>query len=205
MRRRPIGGAVAPAAPRPERRLIKNKAIERENAMTVDRRTVIKGALAAGVATQVLKVPAAPAQAAPDPRRLPDHQDRPARLGRHPDGAGPHGLLQGARQHAGGPAGRAAHRRHRRQSGAGAHQDAGAGRAPERRGPDRPARRLRGPGDRRLRPLLAHADPVRRRRGGHDPAQAQPVVRAAELHLGAAEPSARRIRRQGPQATSASR
>ena len=33
--------------------------------MTVNRRTVIKGALAAGVATQVLKVPAAPAQAAP--------------------------------------------------------------------------------------------------------------------------------------------
>ena len=33
--------------------------------MTVDRRTVIKGALAAGVASQVLKVPAAPAQAAP--------------------------------------------------------------------------------------------------------------------------------------------
>src|SRR5262249_12593839 len=35
------------------------------NAMTVNRRPVIKGALAAGVATQVLKVPAAPAQAAP--------------------------------------------------------------------------------------------------------------------------------------------
>ena len=33
--------------------------------MTVNRRTVIKGALAAGVATQVLKVPAAPAQAGP--------------------------------------------------------------------------------------------------------------------------------------------
>src|SRR5262249_7107661 len=35
------------------------------NTMTVNRRTVIKGALAAGVATQVLKVPAAVAQAAP--------------------------------------------------------------------------------------------------------------------------------------------
>ena len=33
--------------------------------MTVNRRSVIKGALAAGVATQVLKVPAAPAQAGP--------------------------------------------------------------------------------------------------------------------------------------------
>jgi len=33
--------------------------------MTVNRRSVIKGALVAGVATQVLKVPAAPAQAAP--------------------------------------------------------------------------------------------------------------------------------------------
>ena len=34
-------------------------------------------------------------------------------------------------------------------------------------------------GDRRLRPLVAHADPVGGRRGGHDPAQAQSVVRAA--------------------------
>ena len=33
--------------------------------MTVNRRSVIKGALAAGVATQALKVPAAVAQAAP--------------------------------------------------------------------------------------------------------------------------------------------
>ena len=33
--------------------------------MTVNRRTMIKGVLAAGAATQVLKVPAAPAQAAP--------------------------------------------------------------------------------------------------------------------------------------------
>ena len=33
--------------------------------MSVNRRTVIKGALAAGLATQVLKVPAAAAQAAP--------------------------------------------------------------------------------------------------------------------------------------------
>jgi len=33
--------------------------------MSVDRRTVVKGALAAGVASQVLKVPAAVAQAAP--------------------------------------------------------------------------------------------------------------------------------------------
>src|SRR5262249_58242391 len=35
------------------------------NRMTANRRSVIKGALAAGVATQVLKVPAAVAQAAP--------------------------------------------------------------------------------------------------------------------------------------------
>src|SRR5262245_1082680 len=33
--------------------------------MTVNRRTVIKGALAAGVATQVFRVPAAPAQTGP--------------------------------------------------------------------------------------------------------------------------------------------
>src|SRR5260370_38337672 len=33
--------------------------------MAIDRRNVIKGALAAGAATQVLRVPAAPAQAAP--------------------------------------------------------------------------------------------------------------------------------------------
>src|SRR5262245_3073387 len=35
------------------------------NSMTVNRRSVIKGALAAGVATQVLKVPVAAAQATP--------------------------------------------------------------------------------------------------------------------------------------------
>src|SRR5262245_4778857 len=41
------------------------RTIQGRNSMTVNRRTVIKGALAAGVATQVLKVPAAPAQAGP--------------------------------------------------------------------------------------------------------------------------------------------
>ena len=46
--------------------------------------------------------------------------------------------------------------------------------------PDRPARRLRGARHRRLHPLVADADPVGRRRRGHDPAQAQSVVRAAE-------------------------
>ena len=40
----------------------------------------------------------------------------------------------------------------RRRPGAGAHQDAGAGRAGQGRLPDRPARRLRGAGDRRLHP-----------------------------------------------------
>src|SRR5262249_19398669 len=45
--------------------LVRERIARGRNAMTVNRRSVIKGALAAGVATQVLKVPAAPAQAAP--------------------------------------------------------------------------------------------------------------------------------------------
>ena len=68
--------------------------------MTINRRTVIKGALAAGVATQALQSAGRRRAGRADPRRLPDRQDRPARLGRPADGAGPHGLLQGARQQA---------------------------------------------------------------------------------------------------------
>ena len=73
--------------------------------MTVDRRTVIKGALAAGVATQVLKSSCRAGAGRPHPRRISDDQDRAARLRRDADGTGPHRLLQGAQQHAGGPAG----------------------------------------------------------------------------------------------------
>ena len=76
--------------------------------MTVNRRTVIKGALAAGVATQVLKVPAATAQAGP------------IRVGfltikTGPLASGGIQMEQGltvffrTQQHAGGTAGRAAH------------------------------------------------------------------------------------------------
>ena len=166
--------------------------------MTVNRRTVIKGALAAGVATQVLQGACRAGASGSHPCRIPDREDRAARFGRPADGTGPHGVLQGTQQHARGPAGGAAHRRHRRQSRPGPHQDAGTGGASERRGPDRAARRLRSPGDRRLRALIAHADPLGGRRGGHDPAQAQSMVRPRELHVGPAEPSARRIRRQGP-------
>ena len=80
------------------------------------------------------------------------------------------------------------------------HQDAGAGRALQRVLRARAARRIRGAGDRRLHPLLAHADAGRRRRRGPDPAQGQSVVHAAGLDLRAAEPSDGRLRRQGPQA-----
>ena len=66
--------------------------------------------------------------------------------------------------------------------------------------PDRPARRLRGAGDRRLHPLLEDADPHGRGRRGHDPAQAEPVAGAAELDLGAAEPPDGRLRREGAEA-----
>src|SRR5262249_38394853 len=56
---------VAIARPRQAGRRRFEETARGRNTMTVNRRTVIKGALAAGVATQVLKVPAAAAQAAP--------------------------------------------------------------------------------------------------------------------------------------------
>ena len=55
--------------------------------MSLNRRTVLKGALATSVATSALKVPAAVAQN-PIKRRLPDRQDRRARFGRAADGTG---------------------------------------------------------------------------------------------------------------------
>ena len=168
--------------------------------MSLNRRTVLKGALA----TERRDVRAESAgrgrAGRPDQGRLSHREIRRARLRRAADGTGHADVLQGAQQHARRPPGRAADRRHRRQSGAGAHQDAGAGRALRRACADRPARRLRGAGDRRLHQLLQDADPHRRGRRGHDPAQAEPVAGAPELDLGAAEPSDGRLRGQGAEA-----
>ena len=149
--------------------------------MTVNRRTVIKGALAAGVASQALKIPAAVAQAGPIRVGFLTIKTGPLASGGLQMEQGLTVFFKERNNMLAGRAGRAAHRRHRRQSGAGAHQDPGAGRAPERVGADRPARRLRGARDRRLHPLVADADPDGRRRRGHDPAQGQSLVRAAEL------------------------
>ena len=166
--------------------------------MTVDRRTVIKGALAAGVATQVLKVPAAPAQAAP------------IRVGFLTVKTGP--LASGGLQM---EQGLTVFFKERNNMLAGRpvelHTADTAGNPAQARTKTQelverlnvavligPLAAFEALGDRRLRPLVAHADPVGGRRGGHDPAQAQSVVRARELHVGATEPSARRIRRQGP-------
>jgi hypothetical protein len=51
VKRKPIGRALPARRATPSDQ---EQTFERENAMTVDRRTVIKGALAAGVASQVL-------------------------------------------------------------------------------------------------------------------------------------------------------
>ena len=167
--------------------------------MTVNRRTVIKGALAAGVATPVLRVPAAPAQAAP------------IRVGFLTIKTGPlasgglqmeQGLTVFFKERNNMLAGRPVELHTADTGGNPAQARTKTQELVERFNvavPDRPARRLRGAGDRRLHPLVADADPDGRRRRGHDPAQAQSLARAAELHLGAAEPSARRLRRQGPQ------
>ena len=113
--------------------------------MSVNRRTVIKGALAAGVATQVLKIPAAPAQAGPIRVGFLTIKTGPLASGGLQMEQGLTVFFKERNNMLAGPAGRAAYRRHRGQPGPGAHQDAGAGRAPERGGPHRPARRVRSP------------------------------------------------------------
>ena len=167
--------------------------------MTVNRRTVVKGALAAGVASQALRIPAAVAQAGP------------IKVGFLTIKTGPlasggiqmeQGLTVFFKERDNKLAGRPIEL-HTADTGgnpgAGAHQDPGTGRAAQRVGADRPARRLRGAGDRRLHPDVEDADPDGRGRRGHDAAQGQSVAGAAELHVGADEPSARRLRRQGPE------
>ena len=164
--------------------------------MAMHRRKVLKG-IAARRRLASAQGALCPGPGRAHPRRLPDREDRPARLGRPADGAGPSDLPEGPQEHAGRPAGGAHHRGHHRQSGGLPHQDAGAGGALQRVLRARPARRVRGAGDRRLHPLLAHADARRCRRRGPDAAQGQSVVHAAGLDLGAAEPSDGRLRRQG--------
>ena len=102
------------------------------------------------------------------------------------------------------PQGRAAGRRHRRQSRR--HQDQGAGtdRARQRRHDLRPARRVRAARHHRLRRRAQDADPQPRRGRGHVAAQAQPVFRARLRHLGAEHARAGRLRRKGAEVQDAS-
>jgi hypothetical protein len=165
--------------------------------MTVDRRTVIKGALAAGVASQVLKVPAARRK-----RRRSGSGFLTVKTG--PLASGGLQMEQGltvffkernnmlagrpVELHTADTAGNPAQARTKTQELVERLNVAvliGPLAAFEALAIDDYVRSSRTP------------IPVGGRRGGHDPAQAQSVVRARELHLGAAEPSARRIRRQG--------
>ena len=63
-------------------------------------------------------------------------------------------------------------------------EDAGAGRARQRRHDLRAARRLRAPRHHRLRRAGEDADPEPRRRRGHDAAAAQPLLRPRLRHVG---------------------
>ena len=100
--------------------------------MSLNRRTVLKGALAAGVATSALKVPAAVAQAGPiKVGFLTIKSGALASGGLQME----QGMVTFFKERNNMLAGRPVelhHRRHRRQPGAGAHQDAGAGRALQR-------------------------------------------------------------------------
>ena len=142
-----------------------------------------KGVLAAGASLAVLKAPAVHGPGRPDPASASSRvKTGPLASGGIQMEQGVTRLLQGARATSSPAAGRAAHRRHRRQPGAGAHQDAGAGRARSRStciiGPLAAFEALAI--DDYIRssqtPIL-----TRRRRRGHDAAQGQPVAGAAEL------------------------
>ena len=93
----------------------------------------------------------------------------------------------------------ALHRRHRRRPRQHPRQGPGARRAGWRPRHHRPARRLRGPGHRRLHPPEANPGAVRSRRRGHHPAQGRPLGRPRHLLLRPMHPAARRLRPQGPQ------
>ena len=83
--------------------------------------------------------------------RPPHGEDRAARAGRHPDGAGHQPVPQAPWPEARRPQGGAGDRRYRRQPGRHQDQGAGADRTRPRGFHRRPARRLRAPGDLRLR------------------------------------------------------
>ncbi len=164
-------------------------AYHREGCMKVSRRAAIKGALAVGASTQVIKIPAAVAQPAPIQVGFLTVKTGPLASGGIQMEQGITAFFKEQNYTLGRPQGGSAYRRHRRQSGADADQDAGIGRALEGQCPDRTAGRVRGARDRRLHPLDADADPHGRRRRRHDTAQGQSLAGAAELNFSAAEPS----------------
>ena len=115
-----------------------------------------------------------------------DRQDRTARPGRHPDGAGRAHLSEGKRLHDRRPQGRLRLRRYRRQSGRHQDQGAGTGRARQSRCYPRPARRLRALCHQRLYPATENADAQSRGGRRPDAAQAQSVsvARLGDLFAG---------------------
>ena len=172
--------------------------------MSLNRRTVIKGALATGVATSALKIPAAPAQAGPIRVGFLTIKTGPLASGglQMEQGAD---VLQGTQQHALRPPGRAASPptpaaiRRRRVPRPRSWSSASTCMS------DRSARRLRGARHRRLYPLVEDADPHRRRRRRHDPAQAEPLAGASELAPRRSRATRGRLRRQGSEAQARSR
>ena len=168
--------------------------------MSMNRRHVLKGALAAGVATSALKAPAAVAQAGPirvgfltvktgplasgglqmEQGLVTFFKERNNKLGGRP-------VELHTADTAGNPA-QAAPRRRSWSSASTCTVLIGPLAAFEALAIDDYIR------------TSQDADPHRRRRRGHDPAQGQSVVGAAGLDLGAAEPPDGRLRRQGAQA-----
>ena len=130
------------------------------------------------------------------PARADDGEDRSARLRRHRHGARAQNVPAGAQLHHGGPQGRTVRRRQRRRPGAGAHQVPGTGRKGQDPGHDRSAGRVRGRCDRRPDPPVSDSQPVGGRGRGHDAAQAQSLVRARNVDLGAMRPADGRLLRE---------
>ena len=167
--------------------------------MRMNRRDVITGALAAGAAAQVLKVPAAPAQAAP------------MRVGFLTIKTGP--LASGGLQM---EQGLTVFFKERNNMLAGRPvelhtADTAGNPAQARTKTQELVERLNVAV--LIGPLAAfealaiddyvrssqHSHIVSCRRGRHDPAQAKPMVCPSKLHLGPAQPSHGRLRRQGAQ------
>ena len=165
--------------------------------MTISRRQFVGSVAGAGIASMAAPDLVLGAEQRTDPHRLAGGQDRAAGLRRHRHGTRADHVPEGARQHARRPQGRVDRRRYGRRSRDRAHQGAGAGRKEQRPLHDRPARRLRGAGDRRLSHRKAGADARRRRGRGHDAAAPEPLVRPPDVDLGAVRLSAGGLFRQG--------